>query len=78
LPIFNYGVVPVILTRRRGEWGVISKFRTPYVVFFIFIIKIYMKEEYSFLITYSSLRPLRLCVMNFFDSLLRGIFGVNF
>jgi hypothetical protein len=47
---------------RRGERSVITKFSDFYTPFFIFIIKINMKEESDFLITNS---PLRLCVIKF-------------
>jgi len=56
-------------SRRRGERSVITKFRDFYMPFFIFIIKINMKEGSDFLITNSPLRPLRLCVKIFKDIL---------
>jgi len=37
-----------------------------------------MKDESGLLITYIPLRPLRLCVMNFFDLSLREKNGVKF
>jgi len=49
-------------SRRRRELGVITKFSVSYMLFFIFIMRISMKEESGFLIAYSPLRPLRLCV----------------
>jgi hypothetical protein len=57
-------------SRRRGEEpkverGVITKFCDFYMPFYIFIMKINMEEESDYLITYSPLRPLRLCVKKF-------------
>jgi hypothetical protein len=52
-------------SRRRGEQGVITKFGGFYKLFLIFIIRIKMKEKFSFLTTNSPLRPLRLCVKKF-------------
>jgi len=47
---------------RRREREVITKFCVFYLFFFIDIMKINMKKEFGFLIIYSPLRPLRLCV----------------
>jgi hypothetical protein len=60
-----------ILSRRarRGaeNEALFSKFLSSTMLFFIFIMKINMKEESSFLITISPLRPLRLCVIKFIE-----------
>jgi len=64
--MFTENIFKNILTQRRGdrrELCVITKFFVPHMLFLIFIMKISMKEESGFLITYSPLRPLRLCVM---------------
>ena len=65
--IYN-SFLQIILTqssRRRREQSVITKFSISHMLFLIFILKINIKEESGFLITYNPLRPLRLCVKKF-------------
>ena len=59
-------------SRRRGELDVITKLCVFHILFLFFIIKISMKEESGFLITYSSLRPLRLCVRKLWSKIYDG------
>jgi len=62
---FYNAFIPIILTQssqRRRETDVITKLCVPYILSLIFIMIINMKEKFDFLITYGSLRPLRLCV----------------
>ena len=81
MQIFNHTFIPIILTqssRRRGVRRVITTFFVSHILFLVFITKIIMKDESGLLITYIPLRPLRLCVMNFFDLSLREKNGVKF
>jgi hypothetical protein len=47
------------------------------MLFFIYIMKIYMKEEFDFLTTHNPLRPLRLCVGKFKYSFNRSIILIH-
>jgi len=64
-------------SRRRGELDVITKLCVFHILFLFFIIKISMKEESGFLITYSSLRPrtegsMRFCVRKLWSKIYDG------
>jgi hypothetical protein len=70
--MFTKDIFKNILTqssRRRGEQGVITNLCRLLHIFFIFIIKINMKEKSDFLITNGTLRPLRLCVKNLWSKI---------
>jgi len=66
----EYQIILTQSSRRRGEEpkverSVFIKLCSLITLFLIFIMKIDMKEESGFLITYSPLRPLRFCVKNY-------------